>query len=321
MRYSEIITETASEVKDILTITNALVAVIYKTIQLNIRYVNGKVHKDDPEDLAMFPGVMTRPARNKNWANDPVGHDAPRRFAGVLPDDAVEEYWDEMYSDVRDMLVGKHNPHSKHTAHVTAEIEVGTIDEILTTANFNKGSVDPTIYNMVKDIWIVFHNAGALRGQYSPNAKTPDEEATTKEEQMRSLQGEILLSAFHFIKNDRVAVKSLASVIAHEITHAIDDQKSNGNYMKNKKSGEGYNQDDMSQEEYLSSKIEVNARYTQAIKDLTDKIQKNEELLARDKFMPEMKRAFTKHKLTTPTISPQQVQQLTKRTLLHFDIK
>jgi hypothetical protein len=319
MRYFEL-RETAREINDIIKISDALMTAINKAIQINIRQNSGAQNDDDPEDLIWRPSVFMAPARNKDWANSSTKN-SPRRFKDVISDEIIEDYWDEISSSVCSMLVGKHDNTLKGSDHATSEIEVGTIDEILRNNDFDFNSVDSNTYNMVKSLWVVLTNNGASKGKYSPNAKNDNDIKKTKEDGMHSLQGEVMISAFWFIKNGRVAAKSIASTIAHELTHAIDDQKSAGRYMMNKRTGQFQDQSKMTNQEYLQSNIEVNARFTQAIKELASKIKADPDLLQRDRFITELNKSFRKHQLSKETLTPEQTQKLIKRALQYFEIK
>lgn len=102
----------------------------------------------------------------------------------------------------------------------------------------------------------------------------------------------ISISTFAFMKDGKVNLKILKSLLAHEIRHALDDHLSSGNMSSSHKDVEG--------DDYLKDQYEANARFTQVTNELIKRLNKaktNNEEYNKQNYMKYAKKLFSQFSL------------------------
>ena len=310
MKLHALLKEASSEIQAINDITDTLVGVIYRVIITNLRQYHGL-----DQDVAMAPRVHAS-AVDPDWRKDEFaslfGDRKPRRFDGVMGDEEVEDFFGEMYRAITTMLTGRDGVAHKFAAEASAELELGTIGEILTKNNFNSSSTQG-VYQAVKDVWVVLDNSSAHGGVYYPTPTAATAEKV-KKHKTGSLHGEIRISLHSLIKRNRIGIKTIATRLAHELTHALDFHKRKG-----APAGGSVDPFTSNMADYLKDPSEVNARYTELIRNLSMRVKRDSSILERMAFLRILKGLLSKYKLTSDVIG-QQHNQIVKRALKHFDV-
>ena len=182
----------------------------------------------------------------------------------------------------------------------TGELEIDTVGDILSATQI--AFSDPATYNAVKDVYIVLSNSTEGGACYFSKG------------QFESGHKEICISGPYVIKNMRIGIKRLATLVAHELTHALDYVQSAGRYTSQPEGGHA------DQAAYLGSQNEVNARYSQVVMELTAKIKNGNLQVNSPQFTTVVNRMMQKYKLNVPDITDIQRRQLLKRLMSQFQL-
>lgn len=180
---------------------------------------------------------------------------------------------------------------------------VGKIKDLIT-----KKGLDKAAYNAVKNIDLFL-------------MPLPIAGSTSTQGTAFLNDNQIHLSMLHLLSKDKR--QDLRNVIAHEMRHFLDNKMSAGNGMGNDEDDEEPESEEEKQKkhvDYLKQPHEGSARFTSAVGDLTDEIEKNPDMTS-DEFKEVIKRLMLKHALVVTKDKKQARRFISRAWSIYREIK
>lgn len=297
MKLNQLLAETPAEVSAISNMAIAIVQYLHGIIATNVQ---PDMDWDDPSyEVNMGRGIQ---------------RDQYRRPLNLSP--AVKDDWAyEVSSGVYKMLKGQAKKHMFQTT----QYEVGTVGEILSHMNYKATGLSNEQLAYINKTWLILtdrsDNLGVSHSEANPGPHQLDQEDYDTNQRIE-------LSGPHFIKANRTKLKNLASILAHELTHALDAHKSDDK-MHTKRDGtlKGVDKhgNQIRGDEYWKLQYEVNARYTQLAGEIEYMVRRDPKLKDPTAYEALTKRLMRKHKLIPPFVSTAQQTQIMKRLFKHMN--